>query len=182
MGFNLRKIKLVILLLFFLVTSSFDAQDPKRQAAFSNLVCDVVEHIQTTYDLSPAWTGSSNLKESKEMNLGFFKRTPLSKDESRQLIVSAVNDVVKIISSNENARYYFLVYPDPLDHFSLSIVILNEDDSTTIHPEINSIGYIFRKIDYTTKNPENPHRSLQVSEEFLEEAKAIVETQKGAMR
>ncbi len=152
---------------------SLKANDDKREA-FHQLMSKILEKFQKSYDLHTCSIGSGNVNGIKQIDLGFFKYSPMTKDECRIIMINCLIDFVEIVNSDENAKKYQLAYPDPLNHLSMSIIVANEDGSEVLHPEIDGVMFVNRKLYFSTFDLENPFQAKEDICETYEEAKAIV--------
>ena len=148
--------------------------DDNKREAFHQLMSKIIERFQKSYNLHACSIGSGNAKGVKQIALGFFKYSPMTKDECRIVMMSCLNDFDEIVNSDENAKKYKLAYPNALNHLSMSIIVVNEDGSEILHPEAEGVSFVNGKLYFRTQDPENPFKPKEKICETYEEAKAIV--------
>ncbi len=174
-----KRILIFTMIVLFMSIPPLIANEDEKRESFHCLVSNIMKKLKTTYDLSASAIGSANVNGIKEINLGFFKNSPMTKSECRVLMMRCINDFVEIVHSDKDAKKYQLAYPDTLDHISVSIRFANEDGSAVVHPEINGVIFVNRTLHYTTFDPENPFQAKDKVYEKYEEAQMIVNKKEG---
>jgi len=113
--------------------------------------------------------------------VGLSYRTvgPLSKNKIREIIVKSIEIILFEVNSDVYIRPFLAVYPFPLERIEFNLFLKAPDGGKIVYPHISVGGFIHNEITYSYQDQEpwTPYKEETV--ESYEEAKRIVEENKG---
>lgn len=122
--------------------SSFPSSRHKLKVV-DELLIRTKKKLYTNLELVPLGDGAQMLDTVKVLALSFQYQKPVTTEESRRLLLLAIEQFVEEINADSNIRPYLAVYPFPPERVEIRIFLKNNNsprDSTENYRVISCVG------------------------------------------
>ena len=173
----IMKIVKHLFLIFTISSTSIFARDLSKEinyVHFSNKIVDqFCKEMESKHDLYCYGSGGSFPHDIESIDLSFFYKKKMSKDEARKLEIIAIQSLAEKINNNREVSPYLREHPFPPERMYISISFNNMDEKNLQDGELQTVMQARNKLFFHHKN--SIHRLGYVSkEEPYEEAFNIV--------
>jgi len=125
--------------------------------------------LDTEKELHLIGTGGGMMHNVRMMAMSFRYHHPINIDQGRELLMSAVNEYLLAINSNEQIRPYLVSDPFEPKNVEIAIFISNPDGSPVAKGDICVISENQGILQYDTRDPKTNHLT-KIHEESYEQA------------
>lgn len=135
---------------------------------------NAADKLEKKYDLKLSGFGEGLMGNINLMYLSFQVNHSISKNDARNLIVNAVQDLLADINENEEIRQYLAVYPFDTNHVEIDIFIGTPENGNLYHPYLGVVSACRSNIEYSTDDPDKKHHYKAEETESFEDAVKII--------
>ena len=137
---------LLFLLMFFLTTScdkhisDAERQRNEKQHAINTIMQKTATRLKNTTGLSPCGTGSQAMHKIEMLSLSFFYYKPITVDEGRKLLITAVDEFVTSINLDEKIYPYLKSHPFKPQNIEIIIFLRSPNGSNPPSGELYDVS------------------------------------------
>lgn len=169
-----RVIEILAPLILFLSLSqcsmSEDYTEPEyvRQAYY--IINKTGKKLERRHNMTVVGTGGRMMNCVELMRLAFNINKPLSKEESRKIILDCTSEFLREINSDQEIRPYLVQFPFRVENINISIFTHDEQGRNLYDPDITVVLIDNGEITYLTDDRENKYRFKSEYVESYEDA------------
>ena len=173
----MRIINIITLcLLFFLgsceMTGSQGYYIPESEQAVGALLSKIKRSLEEKYRIKAIGTSISMPGgDVRELGLDFQIQGPLSREETREILIGLAHDFIAYVNSDERVRPYLKYYPFTVDNVDINLFFIDSKGYDLDDPYIGIAGIARGKLDYvilvTTDIPNIKSKFIESYEEAL---------------
>ena len=119
------------------------------------------------------------MKDVEEIGLSLSTQKKLNLEQTRQLFISLIQNLLNKINSDTRIRPYLHNYPFTSKNLCLSLHFVDKKDDNVLPPYIGTVRLMFGKVFYSLQSLKDEMLFDQIHEETYEEALKIYNSEKG---
>lgn len=153
---------------------AYDGNNPnKKQSSVNSVRNRVALKLKKEKELYPCGTGAQMMNEIEMLALAFNYFKPLNIEESRKLIIGAVDEFVAAVNADTGIRPYLGNYPFNPRNIEIRIFIENQDYSPPHPGALSVISFLDGVIYFRIDDPQNGALKTIYTETYTEAVKRL---------
>ncbi len=150
----MRLLLLVITSLFLTGCAQRLKHQPSEKEKLTNNILKKVSHkLKKENGLQPCGTGGQMMDEIVMLHLAFNYYLPVDVEQGRKLLITAVNEFLAEVNSDEKVRPYLKNYPFMPHNIQIVIFIQNPDGSDVAPEQLRVISAMRGLLAYEINSP-----------------------------
>lgn len=154
----------------------FAGKIPTDDKIMLSIINKTGKKLEKRYKMIPCGFGINN--GFKFLEISFHIRRPIPKEELRCMLIDCADEFLKNINTNEEIKPYLENYPFTHKNVGIIFYIYDTSGDDLWHPNITIAEIIKNKLSFKTEDPEDIGGYKEETEETIEEALQLINTQK----
>jgi hypothetical protein len=146
-----------------------------KQKLANELRARVASKLKKETELRPCGTHGQMMGQIKMLGLSFNYYKPISIEEGRELLITAVDEFIKNVNEDEDIRPHLNNYPFKSKNIDIRIFIHNPNGSDVTAGNLRVITSIDGILEYDIRDPKT-NRLTTIYKETYEEALSKMDT------
>jgi hypothetical protein len=147
----------------------------KDEKLANEITSRVAAKLKKEMGLRPCGTNGQMMNKIKVLGLSFNYYKPISIEEGRELLITAVDEFVKAVNEDERIRPYLNNYPFESKNIDIEIFLHNPNGSDVTAGNLRVISSVGGILEYDIRDPKT-NRLTTIYKETYEEAVSKMDT------